>query len=56
MYIELGLDFTGITLKVVGKLSIYKPGKSPSNYGSNDKFDLVDYMKDVFKTDKHHAL
>lgn len=27
LYVQLSLDFTGITLKIVGKLAIYRPGK-----------------------------
>lgn len=56
MYLQLSADFTGITLKVVGKLTIRRRDKSPKNYGINDKFDLVDYQKDICKTDKYYVL
>ena len=55
-YLQLSLDFTGITLKVVGKLTIYRNGKKPSNYGLNNRFDLIDYKKDICKTEKHYVL
>ncbi|TRX36981.1 hypothetical protein FNW52_07000 [Flavobacterium sp. ZT3R18] len=56
MYLQFSADFTGITLKIVGKLSVYQKGKKAKNYGLNDKFDLVDYHKDVCKSDKIYVL
>ncbi|MCV9929013.1 hypothetical protein OIU83_15210 [Flavobacterium sp. LS1R49] len=55
MYVQLRADFTGITLKVVGKLTIYQKGKKAKNYGLNDKFDLVDYHKDICKSEKMYV-
>ena len=56
IYLQASIDLTGITLKVVGKLSVYQKGKKTKNYGMNDKFDLVDYYKDICKSDKHYVL
>lgn len=56
MYLQFSADFTGITLKVVGKLTIHRGKKQPQNYGINDKFDLVNYYKDICKTEKHYVL
>ncbi|CAC9974577.1 hypothetical protein [Flavobacterium panici] len=56
MYQQFSADFTGITLKVVGKLTIHRKKKQPKNYGLNEKFDLVDYYKDICKSDKIYVL
>ncbi|UPZ16240.1 hypothetical protein [Flavobacterium humidisoli] len=56
MYLQLSADFTGITLKVVGKLTISRRDKTPDNFGVNGKFDLVDYHKDICKTEKYYVL
>lgn len=56
MYVQFSVDFTGITLKVVGKLTIHRGDKMPQNYGIDGKFNLVDYIKDKCKTDKMYVL
>ncbi|MDN3673015.1 hypothetical protein QWY99_08120 [Flavobacterium branchiarum] len=56
MYLQFSADFTGITIKLMGKLKILKRGKMDSNYILNKKFDLINYQPNIFKTEKYYVL
>lgn len=49
LYIEARLDFTGAILVGKGKLTIFRPGKSPKVLGGNFKEEIIGYHPNIIK-------
>lgn len=54
-YLQLKASFTGITLKLVGKLTTYKKDKKKTKQ-FNDKFNIVPRKDELLKTNKIYVL